>query len=239
MSEALNDLPLGDNIGDRTASLVKGGIGALPFVGSILAEIVSQFIPNQRLERIENYLRALNEKISQVENVDQLGLTQPENIDLIEDGGFQAARALSPERLRHIVSIVSEGLAGDERQRLESKRLLRILGEIDDEQLIILSGELLKNRHDPDFGEHHRDVLAHRMLTIGAPQEQVDDAAIRGLTINHLMRLGLLEEYHPFLKKDRLPEYDTSGKLKGAQHRLAPGGRLLLRALGLAEAGEY
>ena len=45
---------LGNTTTDIVTSLVKGGIGMVPAVGSLIAEIVGNVIPNQRVDRISN-----------------------------------------------------------------------------------------------------------------------------------------------------------------------------------------
>ena len=44
--------------------LGKGLVGAIPFVGPLVAEIVGAVIPNQRIERIESLLKILESKIT-------------------------------------------------------------------------------------------------------------------------------------------------------------------------------
>ena len=43
---------LGNTSIDIITSLAKGTVGAVPFVGSLVAEIVGNIIPNQRVDRI-------------------------------------------------------------------------------------------------------------------------------------------------------------------------------------------
>ena len=74
-------------------ALTKGVLGAIPFVGSFVAEVVGQIIPEQRTERLESFVRLLGERLSVIEK-DDLGarFRQPENVDLFEEGAIQAAR---------------------------------------------------------------------------------------------------------------------------------------------------
>ena len=66
-------------------------------------------------------------------------LTDPENVNLFEEGAFQSVRALSNERKEYIANAVANGITGEAKDGLESKRLLNLLGELDDAEIIVLS----------------------------------------------------------------------------------------------------
>ena len=63
----------------------------------------------------------------------------PEKIDLIEEGAFQAARSTTVERIKAVAELVANGLEHAERNLIRRKRLLRLLGEIDDDQLVLFN----------------------------------------------------------------------------------------------------
>jgi hypothetical protein len=124
---------------DIAAIIGKGLLGAIPFVGPLAAEIVGAIIPNQRIDRIETVLRLLETKISEEdkEKVKQR-IVSPESVDLIEDGFVQASRALSEERKEYIASLLKNSLTDDQLKHIEYKRLLSILGELNDLEVLIL-----------------------------------------------------------------------------------------------------
>jgi hypothetical protein len=153
--------PLGGTRRDTAVTVAKGVVGTIPFVGSIISEIVTTVIPQQRIERLESYVRYLNDRLAG--DVDdgllKERLRAPEYIDLFEEGAIQSARALSEERRNHIAELVASGISGDEKERIETKRLLRLLEEIDDDQIIILTSYLRKNRGNDEFFGKHKAVL--------------------------------------------------------------------------------
>ena len=55
-----NRLNLNNILIDRLASGAKGITGAVPFVGSIIAEIVGNVIPNQRIDRLTRFVRTFH-----------------------------------------------------------------------------------------------------------------------------------------------------------------------------------
>lgn len=217
---------LGNRPEDRWASVLKAGTGMVPVVGSLLSEIVSNLIPNQRIDRIEGYLRYLAEELAQrgIEG-GAASLQLPENVALLEDGGFQAARATSDERLRFIARAVAEGLSDHERAGIHSRRILRLLGEVDDEELVIL--EAYENRDTEKFQK-----LMPAPLVLGADRELREANALYTAAIGRLEQLQLLEFRHDFDREEEKPKYDVMGKPRGS-HQVTGIGRMLLEAIGL------
>ena len=52
---------LGNNTTDIVAAISKVGVGMVPYVGSILGEIIGNVIPNQRIDRITQFVQHLDE----------------------------------------------------------------------------------------------------------------------------------------------------------------------------------
>ena len=100
---------------DLAVSLGKGILGAIPIVGPLMAEIVGHVIPNQRLDRLERFLRILEMKVGDVEQGKlKERFAKEEFVDLLEDGMLHASRALSDERKSYIASIIEAGIKEDE-----------------------------------------------------------------------------------------------------------------------------
>jgi hemerythrin-like domain-containing protein len=52
---------------DRAASFIKAVAGAAPVVGSLVAELITATIPNQKQDRIVAFLKALGDKVKYIE----------------------------------------------------------------------------------------------------------------------------------------------------------------------------
>jgi hypothetical protein len=130
---------LGSNPRDREAALIRSLVGAIPYIGSALSEIITALIPNQRIERVEKYLLYLQQELARLvpDNL-QERIRTPAAIDLIEDGAYQAARALSDERQRYIARCVASGIAADDVDHIREKRVLGILSQLDEEEILLL-----------------------------------------------------------------------------------------------------
>jgi len=233
--------PLGEDFGPRVMTVtVKGVLGMIPGVGGLLAEVASQFIPQQRLERLEAYGRHLTARLDDMDEAKlREKLEDPERVDLFEEGAMQSVRALSPERQDYIASIVARGITGDDKARIEAKRMLKLLREIDDDQMIILVGKLHRNERDHSFHERHSEILEPPRVHLGSERGELDKQALFELARIELVRLGLLAPTFKTLKKGELPEFDQkTGMIKQQSRRLTPLGRMLLRHVGLAADDE-
>lgn len=240
MSE--EDFPhLGPDERDRGVAILKGAAGFIPGAGTALGEIIGRFIPNQRIDRIEEYLRKLRKALNHLtEEQVRKRIQKPEAIDLFEEGGFQSARAITEDRRDQIANVVSFGLSGDEKDRIEAKRILKLLDDLDDDQIIILARYLHKNRDSADFDEKHQAVIRPVQAYIGAGQDVLDQATMNELARAQLISLGLLKANYRAPKKGELPDFDLkTGRMKYTHLALSPLGRLLLRRIGLAEADEF
>lgn len=238
--EETNLPTLGASNRDRAVSAFAALSSEIPIIGSIVSEVITQLIPNQRLERIEIYLKKLSSRIDSIDP-EILGqkMRDPKKLDLFEEGVFQSARGLSEERLEYIAEVVSGGIAGEKKEESESRRLLNILGSITDDQIIILASYLHKNQTQ-EFWDQHRDVLLTEPATLGASQDVIDQETISKLARQQLAALGVLRLNFERPRRGELPEFDDkTGMIKSRGYTLTPLGRLLLRQIRLAEANEF
>jgi hypothetical protein len=230
------DKELDTNKVDHIVSAAKAGLGAVPVVGSLLAELVGNVIPNQRIDRLAKFAQELGTRLATFEQ-EKLAqkFSEPEGADLIEEGMRQAASSLSDERRAYIASLIEKSLTSEEISHQESKHLLKMLGDLNDAEIIwlrfyldpVISG-------DEEFRERHAMVLAPTPAYIGSPQEDLDKHAISESYKHHLVRLGLLEQEYRIDSKTKQIKVDHMGRLETKGRTITPAGRLLLRAIGLA-----
>ena len=166
-------------------------------------------------------------------------LRDPGKIDLFEDGAAQALRALSAERLEYIAALVACGLTSDERKEIEAKQLLKLLDELDDDQVVILQSKLHRHMSSKEFYERHQNVLEPVVAHLQSPRGDLDREALYRLARRQLVDLGLLRQTFRKPRKGEVPEFDDkTGTMKSHGTELRPLGRLLLRLIGLAEEAQ-
>lgn len=215
-------------------------MNAVPFIGGLLGELITSTIPEQRQERIVAYLRALSSRLEQIEQAAmQSARRNPEKIDLIESGGYLSVRATTSNRIAQIAELVANGLASDEAEIVRRKRLLALLGEIDDDEIIVLTA------YGQTYGVGMSGSAA-AWEAVNRPQpphmaagrELIEQNKLYDLGRDHLLRLNLLERRYSF-KKGQMPEFDDKTGLPKGNVQISYIGRMLLRSMGAQLPFEY
>lgn len=211
---------------DRLATVAKGVVGACPFIGPLAAEAIGTLIPNQRLDRVVEFLRNLDGEVhrldSRLEKFEK-NVCKAEGLDIMEEGLIQAACSISSERKERLARLVGRSLSVAEVKYEESRKLLNLYRDLTDPEILWL----LYFSLNPVFGagphqdlvKKHPDVLMPISREMGAPQDKVDRAALQDSYKNTLMRFGLIE-------------------LRGKSHQTTSLGRLLVRYIREQESDE-
>jgi hypothetical protein len=220
---------------DYLASGAKAALSAIPFAGSLLAEVAGSIIPNQRVDRIADYAAKLEERITGLEEDRILKeLHDEEFTDLIEESLRQASRAVSEDRREYLASLVASSLSTEAIKHAEAKHLMGILGELNDVEILWLRYYLVPTiGGDEEFRELHKDVFEPVSATTSSSPAELDNHALRQSYREHLVRLGLVRE-HLRKGKDGLPEFDKmTGQPKVSYWQVSQLGRILLRSIGM------
>ena len=227
---------LKSGVPDYSAALAKGAVNLIPFVGPVLAEIVGVQIPRQRIDRIAKFATILDQRLSLVEEGRLESQAENEEFtDLIEEGIRQASRSLSDERRGYIASIISNGLSSDLISDAESRHLMRLLGEINDIEVIWLRFYMNPvGDRDKVFRETHKETLEPVIVYSGSPEETRNKAALRESYIEHLAQLGMIQPMYRTDFETRMPQFNRfSGEMEVSYYSLSQLGRLLLDQIGL------
>jgi hypothetical protein len=220
---------------DYVTAAAKAALGVIPFAGSLLAEVAGAIIPNQRIDRVVKFAVILEQKLSDLEKASaRLHLTDENFTDLLEESIRQVARSVTDERRDYIASVLTHGIKSENIQFIESKHLLRILGEINDIEVVWLKFYLVAGLPgDEDFRRKHADILQIPQAYMGAPQDVLDKNALKDSYLQHLAKLGLLEETYATIPQART-RHPVTGAPTVLGYQLTRLGKLLLRHIGLA-----
>ena len=217
--------------------LARGLLGAIPIAGPLMAEIVGSIIPNQREERLIELAESLSKRLDHLQE-DQISkiIKTPESIDLLEDGFIQATRALTKNRTDYIAALLKNGLTNEELEYIEYKRLLSLLGELTDAEVIILisySYDRFFGEENPEttkFFDKHKGLLEEPTLFMGASQLEQDSHTLYHSHRTHLVNLGLLKHRYKKTNRGEMPEFDEkTGSMKITGYEMTGLGRLLLK----------
>lgn len=223
---------------DKVAVFSKGLLGAIPIVGPLMAEVVGSVIPNQRIDRIEAFLKILESKVEEQQKEKfKANFANPENVDLIEDSFIQASRALSDERKHYVAALLKNSLINSDIEYIEGKRLISILSNLNDIEILMLKAHE-NNTYDGnnDFWERHKEVLQGPAVSLGSSEGELDKHAIFETHKRNLTNLGLLKPRFKTLRKGEVPEFDwKTGMMKSQGYQVTLLGRLLLKRLDINE----
>ncbi|WP_409432527.1 hypothetical protein ACJ3XI_09995 [Litorimonas sp. RW-G-Af-16] len=182
---------LDENDKDKIIAASRAVAGIIPIFGGAVGEALNT-VPGLRIDRVISYARKLNERVSKLEQ--SIDPTEPENVGFIEDGAIQAARATSETRIDYIAHIVSSGLKLDGIDQIRQKRLLRLLDQIDDDEIIILNAYCQSYGSSSNDRSHWDVVVRPKSHSQASGSREIIDNNLYELGKNNLLRLGLLEE---------------------------------------------
>lgn len=190
-----SDVDLTTNKSDYIAFLAKrlGNIGALlagaglvgpsvPLVASILGDLIAFRIPEQKVDRIARFLRIVAERLDKLEtDLAKERMQTEEFADLLEDALPQASRALSEERREYLANVLSLSLTENDLDHLAKKKLLSLLGTVNDAEIILLKFYSLSNGPE-------RDGMIAKYPFVKANLRKQSDQQLKGqkpFSLNH------------------------------------------------------
>lgn len=239
MDEEHSTPKLGASATDISVSTAKAFLGLIPFVGAPLAELIGLTVPNQRLDRIADYVVQLEKRIANfdVEQNERVA-GGPAHIDLFEEGALRATRATTAERRAQIAAIVAKGLSSNDRQAIEAKRLLDIFSALDQDDVVMLKFYDVRNgdRYE-EFTDKHAYLLEPLHATVVSEPEIRKRAALRAAITSKLVRYDLIRE----TLKSRTGGVPgiTDQLIEGSgDFRITELGRMILQEAGLIDATE-
>lgn len=223
---------------DLATMFAKSVVGAAPVVGSLLSEVAGAIIPNQRIDRIAKFAEILEQRLSTLEeSFLRSQLSNEEFVGIMEEAMIQASRSTSNDRREYLASIVASGLTDKEIEYNETRRILTILGELSDAEVILLRSYLVRTiGGDEEFREKHKNIVMRQQPVIAAPQIEKDKYAITVNYREHLISMGLLENEYQLERETGLQKIDTFTNAPEIRGRSLTGmGIFFLRQIGLAE----
>ncbi len=195
---------------DVVAALARGSVGAIPVVGSMVAEVVDLVIPGQKLDRVVAFVESLGVRIGDLERQTLLEqrIRTPEGSDLLEEGIVHASRAVSGERRERIASLLANGLTAEQLLYDRTKKLLAILESLNDSELILLKyysqPVTIGSPWHRQMQEQHPALLRPVSREMGVPDAERQRGAFRDSYERTLLSQGLVERDQNVLRLSTL-----------------------------------
>lgn len=198
LSEGVPRVPrpdLSPNEIDHAVSAWSTALSSVPAVGSIIAEVVRNIVPNQRQERIADFVTALDDELGELQqDVLDLKMRTQEFVDLFREAAYQAAATPSDERRRRLAALLKNSLTHDEVRYEEERKFLSLLEQINDSELIILGyyGTEMVGQQADEYYERHEAIVSPPLIETGMSDEEEQDAIMKQEYRDNLRRLGLI-----------------------------------------------
>lgn len=218
---------------DVAAAIVRGILGAAPVFGPMLSEAITATIPNQKIDRIIAFVKELDDRLSYVEgDAVKLRIKDEEFTDLLDDALLQASRAMSPERRGYLAALLVNSITNEQLSHIEEKKLLSLLGELNDAEILTLKFYSLRSNEKRAFAALHEDLFKPIRRTFTSPQIDLDRAALHDSYRSKLIEVGLLDLDYKRTQKGELPEFDErTGRIQARGYKVTLLGKLLLRSI--------
>lgn len=180
----------------RGSVVVQGVIGAAPWIGPFLAAAYLASIPDRRIERLKAFARKVDTRLTNLEKERmEASCDDEELLSLVEQAIEQASRASTERRLDQLASAFTNSLGAEERAFADSEHLMKLLGQINDTQVILLRGEATDViQRDMPFHEKHAKVLQAPMVHLQSSKSDREKGALHAGYKHGLAQLGLLRE---------------------------------------------
>jgi outer membrane murein-binding lipoprotein Lpp len=204
MTSATDDLPnqLKTNAVDYGVAAGKSLLSIIPFAGGFASELLAGVIPAQRMDRVAHFLKTLDAEITELKG--EVGALDAkarsgEQVLLFQTGGEHAARAATNTRAEQVAKVVALGMFGDDLQASHARRVLKLLDELGDDDVIQLCSYLEPYKSDAEWKALHKEVLfppaySQELRDRGTASEDIHRLATRvDIRVFRLEGLGLLE----------------------------------------------
>lgn len=212
---------------DLLAGAVRTGLSLLGPVGAIAAEFITEFVPQQRLDRLHDFVEKLGARL--------VGLEEQFKTRLASDAGFaalteqatlSAVRAASGQHRSDLAELLKQGLSHSEAEMLEEQALLSLRDRINDAQVLLLMShgsfeQTFRNEERAEFQKAHPGVFGIRPTTYGSSPDERRRWTMREHYERELAAYGLLKDTEGIAKSGAVRRYEITSL-----------GLLLLKAIG-------
>ncbi len=209
MGSEIHMQDLAYNNRDKVTTVLKGISGAVPIAGPMISEILGAVIPQQRLDRVVEFVACLERSIIQfdmeIEEV-RKKINEPNYTAFFYKACLHSADSTSSERISRIRNVFIRGIRDVDQDALRYDSILTLLNKLNDVEFTYLHMyHLLKwdITAFKEFQSQNDGIILYPVVVGGMSQEEKDKENAKLIYSNNLQSLGLLEI-----------EYDKNGKGK-------------------------
>ncbi len=186
------NINLQNNKTDVGVTLAKAVLGIVP-LGSFFGETLTGVIPNQRVDRIALGLEVLNQKLKYLPE-DVLQKLRGEYSEMLYEIVTQLSKTRTEDRRNHLASLLKNSLTDEALDLIEKEKLLQLLGQINDAEVIHLVYHSLLFSEVEEFEQRHAKALGRVPVGEFGSKVQLEKDALVSAYQNKLVELGLIRK---------------------------------------------
>lgn len=227
----MNKNDLNPNRIDIITSGVSSAVGAIPYIGGFMSEIVHNVIPNQREDRIVQFILEINDELEKMKySLDDLS-NKFENLKYATFT-YNCIRSVVndvyDEKTSYYKNLCIDALTNNEKNLIRCERVLKILCELDYYEILYLKYYSNVDNNMTKEMENIISKLGFKNLQpryyINMNEEQMDEETYKQITLNNLCNTGLLQQEVKF---------SFNGKSKHISYKITMLGNLILKKINI------
>lgn len=226
----MKQINLESNRTDTFVSILSSTVSYIPLVGSFASELVQSLIPNQRQDRIVEFVKNIDYELQNMKiNFQEL----KEKFSNQKYGSFtyncirMVTNEVYEEKIKYYKNLLIQTLTDDEKTLVHNERILRILEQLDYYKILYLKFYSDCNIGGTKTMNEVIERLGFQFLQptymMSMDNKAFDEETMKQITLNNLCNSGLL---------NREIKWINNGKHQHISYKITHLGKLILKKIG-------
>lgn len=173
---------LENNSTDKIASVFRSLVGLIPNFGSLASELISWLIPNQRIDRVCEFIKQLSRQVSKLEDSQKLWIkklkTDKNNLLLFELSARYSMETNSNIKHHCYAEFIFNTIENKKLEDSRNEKLLRTLSELTEEEIILLISFSQPKvlGYTSEFDEKYEEIIMPKSRADHIPENDIHNA---------------------------------------------------------------
>lgn len=173
---------LENNSTDKIASVFRSLVGLIPNFDSLASELISWLIPNQRIDRVCEFIKQLSRQVSKLEDSQKLWIkklkTDKNNLLLFELSARYSMETNSNIKHHCYAEFIFNAIENKKLEDSRNEKLLRALSELTEEEIILLISFSQPKvlGYTSEFDEKYEEIIMPKSRADHIPENDIHNA---------------------------------------------------------------
>lgn len=226
----MKQINLKSNGTDTFVSILSSTVSYIPLVGSFASELVQSLIPNQRQDRIVEFVKNIDYELQNMK-IDFQELKEKFSNQKYGSFTYNCIRMVTnevyEEKIKYYKNLLIQTLTDDEKTLVHNERILRILEQLDYYEILYLKFYSDCNIGGTKTMNEVIERLGFQFLQptymMSMDNKAFDEETMKQITLNNLCNSGLL---------NREIKWTNNGKHQHISYKITHLGKLILKKIG-------